>query len=181
MIYQSRTFKGSALPSTVSASGLVPAELTLGFSHVSPMGRLPYRSKLRGRSRRAGIVGSNLQNGKINVPLPRMVSLRKSLRRMEGRRRTLHHELEQFTCSGTSTTLTAQSQMLIGALVDAVQETKSLQWRAELGIVGLGGTGADAPLTARKWLFERQAFSGNSVRAEIHFDRNLLWRNPWVW
>lgn len=170
VIYQSRTFKGSALPSTVSASGLVPAELALEFSHVRPDGG-GYKI---GASYAAEVVepgssGATLQNGKISVPLIRGWFLfEKAFDGWTGGVGPYATNSSKFTWSGTSTTLTAQSQMLIGALVDAVKETKSLQWRAELGIVGLGGTGADASLTARKWLWSGKTYFGE-LGAQLRF------------
>jgi len=162
ILYQSRTFKGSSLPSTVSASGLVPANLQLEFSHVrADGGGYKLGASYTAEVVEPGSSGAVLQNGKIGVPVVRAWFLfEKAFDGWTGGVGPYATNSYKFTWSGTSTTLTAQSQRLFGALVDAVKETKSLQWRAELGIVGLGGTGADASLTARKWLFSGHTYFG---------------------
>jgi hypothetical protein len=165
VLYQSRTFKGSSLPSSVTASGFVPAELQAEFSHLKSNGEGGYKFGASSvfEVTQPGASGAALQNGKLGVPLIRSWFLfEKSFDGPQagwtaGFGPYLTNS-SKFTWSGTA--LTAQTQLLGGALLDAVKETKSMQWRAELGIVGLGGVGADASVSSRKWLLGNHSFFG---------------------
>lgn len=174
--YQSRTFKNSTSPTSVSASGLVPALLAVEFTrfHESATGFRLGASYLV-EVATAGSSGVTLQNDKLGTPEYRIYGLlERNFDHWTGGVGPCVASTSEFKWNRS--VLADQSKMLAGLMADYEADIERENWadvKANLALLAAGGFGIDAAVSAEHPIWhERVYFVGAGLRFRMSASEN---------